>query len=129
MLSGDQTQCLRYAGLLGPIDESVRRWWDELAGHFRAEQSQKLLEIGRQGEQLSFQLEVETLKELGISESPVWISLEDNTAGYDILSHRYGGAGELSKFFIEAKATTTTEYVFILTRHEWEVAAEAGSNF
>ena len=91
VLSGDQTQCLRYAGLLGPIDESVRRWWDELAGHFRAEQSQKLLEIGRQGEQLSFQLEVETLKELGISESPVWISLEDNTAGYDILSHRYGG--------------------------------------
>jgi hypothetical protein len=46
-------QCLRYAGLLGPIDESVRQWWDELATHFRAERSQKLLEIGRRGEQLS----------------------------------------------------------------------------
>jgi hypothetical protein len=129
VLSGGPLQCLNYAGLLGPIDESVRQWWDELAAHFRAEQSQKLLEIGRQGEQLSFQLETETLQKLGISEVPVWISIEDNTAGYDILSYRRTDNGRLSKLFIEAKATTTREYVFILTRHEWEVAAEAGSNF
>jgi Domain of unknown function (DUF3883) len=129
VLSDGPAQCLRYAGLLGPIDESVRQWWDELAAHFRAEQSQRLLEIGRRGEQLSFQLETETLQRLGISEVPVWISIEDNTAGYDILSHRRSEAGLLSKLFIEVKATTTTEHVFILTRHEWEVAAQAGSNF
>ena len=129
VLSDGSTQCLRYAGLLGPIDESVRQWWDELAAHFRAEQSQKLLEIGRRGEQLSFQLETETLQRLGISEVPVWISIEDNTAGYDILSHRRTETGGLSKLFIEAKATTTTEYAFILTRHEWDVAAGVGNNF
>jgi hypothetical protein len=129
VLSDGPAQCLRYAGLLGPIDESVRQWWDELAAHFRAEQSQKLLEIGRRGEQLSFQLETETVQRLGISEAPVWISIEDNTAGYDILSHRLTETGGLSKLFIEAKATTTSEYVFILTRHEWDVAAAVGSNF
>jgi hypothetical protein len=129
VLSVGQKQCLNYAGLLGPIDEAVRLWWDELAAHFRAEQSQKLLEIGRRGEKLSLQLEIETLRKLGISESPVWISLEDNTAGYDIASHRWNETGELTKLFIEAKATTTTEFVFFLTRHEWEVAAEAGSSF
>lgn len=129
VLSGGALQCLNYAGLLGPIDESVRQWWDELAAYFRAEQSQKLLEIGRRGEQLSFQLEAETLQELGISEVPVWISIEDNTAGYDILSYRRSEGERLSKLFIEVKATTTAEYVFILTRREWEVAADAGSNF
>lgn len=129
VLTDGPAQCLRYAGLLGPIDESVRQWWDDLASYFRAEQSTKLLEIGRQGEQLSFQLETETLQNLGISEVPVWVSIEDNTAGYDILSHRRNQTGELSRFFIEAKATNTTEFVFILTRHEWEVAAGAGNNF
>jgi Domain of unknown function (DUF3883) len=129
VLSRGPAQCLMYAGLLGPIDESVRLWWDELAAHFRSEQSQKLLEIGRQGEQLSFWLEIATLKELDISEPPVWISPEDNTAGYDILSHRRNEAGGLSELFIEAKATTTTAYTFILTRHEWDVAAKAGHGF
>jgi len=129
VLSSDQAQCLRYAGLLGAMDDSVRQWWDELAAYFRAEQSQKFLEIGRQGEQLSFRLEVEMLKKLGINDRPIWISVEDNTAGYDIMSYRRTETGELTKLFIEVKSTTTADCVFILTRHEWDVAAQAGSSF
>jgi len=37
VISDDQSQCLRYAGLLESTDESVWRWWDRWASHFRAD--------------------------------------------------------------------------------------------
>jgi len=129
VLSADQAQCLRYARLLGEVDESVRKWWDELASRFRSAQDKRLLDIGREGERLSFRLETETLRKLGITEGPYRISIEDNLAGYDILSYRPSETGAPSKLYIEVKTTVRSEQEFFLSRREWETAAAAGQNF
>jgi uncharacterized protein DUF3883 len=127
IMSADQTQCLRYARLLDSTDEAVWRWWDKLASNFRAEKLDRLIEIGRIGEQLSLRFERATLKRLGINENPRWISLEDNLAGYDILSYRLDKNGAKSKAFIEVKATYSADRTFVLTRREWNFAERAGA--
>src|SRR5579859_2282611 len=57
VLTVDQAQCLRYAGLLETTEEPVWRWWDKLAAHFRDIQRDDLLEIGRKGELYSLRVE------------------------------------------------------------------------
>lgn len=128
VLSDDQAQCLRYAGLLDSVNEAVWRWWDDLAGHFRTVQSQKLLEIGREGELLSLEYERAKLKAENISIEPRWMSIEDNLAGYDILSYRNEN-GTRQKVFIEVKATTASDCIFVLTRSEWNCAIKIGSSY
>jgi hypothetical protein len=127
VMSADQIQCLRYAELLDSTDEAVWRWWDVLAANFRAEKLDRLMEIGRIGEQLSLRLERATLKRLGITKNPRWISLDDNLAGYDILSYRLDKGGAESKVFIEVKATYSPDRSFVLTRREWDFAERSGA--
>jgi hypothetical protein len=129
IMSSDQIQCLRYAELLDSTDEPVWRWWDKLAANFRSEKLDRLTEIGRMGEQLSLRLEMETLKKLGISKAPRWISLDDNLAGYDILSYRPNVGNGETKAFIEVKATYSADRAFFLTRREWDFAERSGSAF
>lgn len=131
IMSPDQIQCLRYAQLLDSVEEAVWRWWDTLAANFRVERMDRLTEIGRIGEQLSLRFEQSMLRRLGIEAKPRWISLDDNLAGYDILSYRLGTNGAVSKVFIEVKATYSADRSFILTRREWNFAERAGaaSNF
>ncbi len=128
ILSADQAQVFRYAGLLESEDQLVWGWWDELAVHFRSEESKKLLEIGRRGELLSLDLEKSLLKNLGIEQVPRWIAIEDNLAGYDIESYRLIGS-DVAKVLIEVKATTQTELIFFLSRREWETAIKAEERF
>lgn len=111
ILSDDQAQVLRYAGLLESEDQFVWGWWDELAGHFRGEESKKLLEIGRRGELLSLDMEKSLLKSLRIEQVPRWIAIEDNLAGYDIQSFRLAGK-DVAEVLIEVKATTQTSGSF-----------------
>ena len=127
VMSGDQIQCLRYAQLLDSVEEAVWKWWDKLAANFRVENSERLTEIGRIGEQLSLLFEQLKLRRLGIEAKPRWISLEDNLAGYDILSYGFDTAGALSKAFIEVKATYSADRTFLLTRREWDFALRAGA--
>jgi len=127
IMSADQLQCLRYAQLFDSTEEVVWRWWDRLATNFRAEKMDRLLEIGRIGEQLSLRFEQAKLKRLGITEKPRWISLDDNLAGYDILSYKLDATGVLSKVFIEVKATYSTDLSFFLTRREWKFAELSGA--
>jgi hypothetical protein len=105
----------------------VWRWWDKLAANFRVEKMDRLTEIGRIGEQLSLRLEESKLRSLGIEAKPRWVSLEDNLAGYDILSYRLQTSGSgPSKAFIEVKATYSPDRSFILTRREWDFAEPSG---
>jgi hypothetical protein len=128
ILSDDQAQILRYAGLLESDDKFVWGWWDNLAGHFRGEESKKLLEIGRRGELLSLDMEKSLLKNLGIGQVPRWIAIEDNLAGYDIQSFRLVRK-DVAEVLIEVKATTQTERVFFLSRREWETAVKVKDRF
>ena len=127
VMSDDQIQCLRYAQLLDSDEEAVWKWWDKLAVKFRVEKTDRLTEIGRIGEQLSLLFEKSRLRRLGIDAKPRWISIEDNLAGYDILSYRVGTEDALSKAFIEVKATYSADRTFFLTRREWDFAERAGT--
>jgi hypothetical protein len=73
----DIQQCLKEAGLLGPVDDSVVLWWDSVAESSRKSISDARLKIGRIGEKLSLDYEK---KRTGIN--PIWQSIESNLCGY-----------------------------------------------
>ena len=125
VVSEDQRQCFDFAGLLvTPPSDTVVSWWDELGAYFRAEEEQRNLEIGREGERRTMTHETQRLKEEGIPKQPIWIALEDNRAGYDVHSFQRTGAGESDDLRIEVKTSSYSPTHFILTRPEWDIASK-----
>ena len=122
-LTRDQVQCLREAGLFDtfPKPEAVA-WWDEMAGLARSEADKDRMLQARSAERLSLEYERHRLKELGIELEPVWVSLEDNTLGYDIRSYHRETSGVVSRL-IEVKSTMG-DSIFV-TRNEWANAVGA----
>lgn len=59
---------------------------------------------------------------------PKWIGLDDNTAGYDVLSYEPGERNPVNKL-IEVKSTIASPLRFILTRSEWDKAKAAGAAY
>jgi hypothetical protein len=113
----DIQQCLREAGLLGQIDDSIIGWWDTVAEATRKSVSEAKLRIGRIGERLSLNYERQRT-----GTEPIWQSIESNLCGYDILSVREPGS--TSRLCIEVKTSNSTPGASTchLTRLEWEVA-------
>ncbi|QUF65359.1 protein NO VEIN domain-containing protein [Bacillus atrophaeus] len=130
LLSEDSTQCLQYAGLLeeNPT-EDVINWWEEISKIFRIINEEQKLEIGREGEKRTLQLEKQRLIDNGMNKEPKWIALEDNTVGYDILSYRKNLDNELYEIKIEVKACSYSPTHLILTRNEWKTALENESTY
>jgi Domain of unknown function (DUF3883) len=128
-LSRDEAQCFREAGLLiDPPSGEVIAWWDRLAAAARVAADQVRLERARIAERLSLEHEIKRLKALGIDRIPVWISIEDNTAGYDIQSYDLGPR-EPTNRLIEVKSTIASPIRFRLTRHEWDQACGYGASY
>lgn len=121
------TQCLRAAGLL---DTSTRAtdWWDALATAHRGERDARLLAQGRKGERLSLDYEKARLQHEGILREPVWIAIDDNMVGYDILSFARHDGAEVNRL-IEVKTTQANPPRMLLSRNEWETAQRFGSTF
>jgi len=108
-LSTDELQTFRAAGLMqSPPDPDVVSWWDVLAADARTAADEKLTAQGRYAEQLSLSFEKARLKELAIHEAPRWIAVEDNGAGYDILSFDLTKHGYKNRL-IEVKSTRQGE--------------------
>ncbi len=120
-------QCLRSAGLLGS-DARATNWWDALASANRGERDARLLAQGREGERLSLAYESDRLKREGITRAPVWVAIDDNTVGYDILSYSSHDDGEINRL-IEVKTTRADPPRMILSRNEWKTAAQYGAAF
>jgi hypothetical protein len=120
-------QCLRAAGLLGTTERATA-WWDALANVNRGEKDARLLAQGREGERLSLAYETDRLLQDGILRPPVWVAIDDNTVGYDILSHRLSKGHETSKL-IEVKSTYSYPPRMILSRNEWKTAEQFGESF
>lgn len=120
-------QCLRSAGLL---DNSAfaADWWDALARKSRSERDARLLAQGREGERLSLAYELQRLRQLGIAREPIWVAIDDNTVGYDILSYRWHKGREVSRL-IEVKTTQADQRRIVLSRNEWTTAEQFGSAF
>lgn len=120
-------QCLRAAGLLG-ASPRVTDWWDALAMANRGERDARLLARGREGERLSLDYERARLARGGIAREPVWVAIDDNTVGYDILSYALHEGSEVSRL-IEVKTTQAASPRMILSRNEWKTAEQFGPAF
>lgn len=127
----DSAQFLERAGAWDASPgEEVVRWWDALAAGVRGEADTDRMETGREGERLTLRFEQSRLKAMGLTNlSPTWVSLEDNSLGYDILSWDRDSNAEVHALRIEAKAFRHRPGKFFLSRHEWEVAQSFASEF
>ena len=126
-LPGNILQSLRAAGLLAENPNlDVIRWWDEIASIARSEHDKVKMENGRLAESLTMELELARLQALGLSVTPRWISVEDNSAGYDVLSYDLGPHGPTARM-IEVKSCSSSTFGFYLSRGEWETALRSQS--
>jgi hypothetical protein len=128
-LTKDELQTFRAAGLMDvPPSDVVVTWWDNLAAGARQFLDEQLTEQGRYAETLSLKYEASRLSELGIEEAPKWIAIEDNAAGYDILSYDLSEHGLINRL-IEVKSTVSVVPRLFLTRNEWEAALRFGASY
>ncbi len=128
-ISRDQEQCFRSAGLLEEsISAEVMEWWDLTAARMRQLRDYESMKRARAAERLSLEHETKRLKQLEIRNEPVWMSLEDNTVGYDILSYDVGVSEPINRL-IEVKSTVISPLRFFLSRNEWETAAKFGERY
>lgn len=127
-LDRDAASCFRCARLLDdPPTDEVIDWWDRIQSMGRRLTDQARLDQGREAEKLSLLHEEGRLKALGIDRSPKWISIEDNTVGYDILSYDPGPVEPVARL-IEVKSFSSTRR-FFLSRNEWETAKKFGNAY
>lgn len=101
------------AGLADGLSPEIIEFWDCLAIAARGELQIKFSDIGRWGERNTLLYE-----EKRTGRMPKWVSVEDNSDGYDVLS--VVGDGDLDLLSIEVKATTTGRSgEFHVTKNEW----------
>jgi len=120
MVNADVEQTLEIAQLLGFDPETVA-WWDRLAGVARALEDEERLRIGRDAEQQAYTRECQAVAGTGLQVR--WVAIEDNGAGYDIVSWRPADPTQMSyrEHYIEVKGSTLAGWVYI-TANEWRVA-------
>ncbi|MDE0331233.1 MAG: DUF3883 domain-containing protein [Nitrospinae bacterium] len=120
-LDSDHAQCFREAGLFDetPNDEAIE-WWDRVAALIRGLSDIEKMKRARLAERLSFEHERRRIKDLGICQQPKWVSLEDNSLGYDILSYDRNAEGRIVARLVEVKSKLSDS--IFLTRNEWESA-------
>jgi hypothetical protein len=68
------------------------------------------------------------LGNLGISELPRWVAIEDDTVGYDVLSYRPVN-GSIQPILIEVKSTIASPLRFNVSRNEWKQATSVGDPY
>lgn len=103
-------------------------WWDTVQGRVRLNFDQERLVRARCAESLSIEFEQAELAKLGITTAPVWMAIDDNTAGYDVLSYRPTPMGE-SNLLIEVKSTIASPLRFYVSRNEWDNADQVGEAY
>jgi hypothetical protein len=129
MLARDEQACFRAGRLMDdPPTADVVEWWDQLEGAMRAAGDAVKKERSRRAERLTFEHELYELTRLGISQVPKWIAVDDNTAGYDVLSFRPGEGGPVN-LLIEVKSTIASPLRFFISRNEWDRALEMGDAY
>lgn len=114
------------AGLANdPAPLAVATWWDGVTGIGRLAVDLEKMRQAREAELLTFEREVKRLAALGVHKLPIWKGLDDNWAGYDVLSYDPSEHGTVNRL-IEVKSTINSPLRFLLTRNEWEKAKDAG---
>jgi hypothetical protein len=129
LLDRDEVQCIRAAHLDAvPPPDFVIDWWDEITGYIRSISDAQKQERGRDAERLTMEYETNRLRQLGLQVEPKWVAIEDNTAGYDVLSYDPGPDGHTTQV-IEVKSSVASPLRFFVSRNEWEKAQEFGDAY
>jgi len=110
-------QCFKEALLLEAIDEQIINWWDEQSICMREDSNLQRMQIGRRGERLTLQFELERT-----GTSPKWQAFETNFAGYDVLSVRDNRDHRHLKIEVKASTRRFKEAIINITEHEWITA-------
>lgn len=112
-------RCFNRSGLFAEDPPSdVADWWYSLNHQMRGFLNLNNALQGRAAEEKTLEYEREKLRRLGISASPVWKSLDDNTLGYDIISFRPGTGEFPVNLLIEVKSSSRNPPVAIISRDE-----------
>lgn len=111
-----------------PAPLSIVTWWDTVTGFARLLGDMEKMAQARAAEQLSIDHEIARLAQLGIDRVPEYKGLDDNFAGYDVLSYDAGATGPVNRM-IEVKSTIASPLRFIVTRNEWDQAEKIGSAY
>ena len=124
-LSLDERSVFHAAGLMSdPPAREVVFWWDDISGYARLTGNLESMEQARAAELLTLEGERKRLREEGICKEPKWPGLDDNYAGYDILTYEAEDAG-LTNRMIEVKSTIASPPRFVVSREEWKTAERA----
>ena len=121
-LTADALECFRRAGVFddNPSPETVALL-DRLANSSRALANLPLVDSGRRAERWSFELEVSRCATWPDAPAVEWMALDDNSAGYDILSWDWSD-GRWARKLIEVKSCRGRPLRIIMTRNEWNTA-------
>lgn len=117
-MSKDENACFTEAGLLSPkLDPGIVDWWDTIANQIRTQAQQAKMKTGRIGEKNSIKYE-----RARTDSEPIWMSIDSNLAGYDIMSRM--SRDNPGALLIEVKASSSAldQAVFHVTSHEWGLA-------
>jgi len=110
------------AGLTNGTTSEVVEFWDALAARARGQHNDRLVQIGRLGERLTINYEVQRT-----GRNPIWVAIDNNADGYDVLS--VVDLQDDKSLTIEVKASTQGAMGFaVVTRNEWEMAMESESH-
>ncbi len=122
VLTADAGECFRRAGAFDAQPAvDVVAFLDRLANLARAQANLPLVESGRHAERLSFEHELARCADMPGAPVVVWVALDDNSAGYDILSS-YLVDGRLSPKLVEVKSCRGRSLQLSITRNEWDTA-------
>lgn len=125
----DDLDVFSAAGLLSnPPSEAVVAWWDDILGHARLAVDIEKMAQARKAESLTIDREKKRLVEIGIDRLPEWKGLDDNYAGYDVLSFDLKNGAEIN-VMIEVKSTVASPMRFYLSRNEWNTADQIGEAY
>lgn len=128
-LNQNEVQCFSAAGLLSETPApDVVTWWDALAHGARTDEVSGKLAQGREAERLTLAFERRRLERLGIPREPKWTAVDDNTAGYDVLSFDVGLVNPVNRL-IEVKSCSREMIEIFVSRNEWETALASAPHY
>ena len=118
------------AGLMvDPPSADIVTWWDDITGHAKLISDLEKMRQARDAELLTIEYERMRLKNEGIERKVEWPGLDDNFAGYDVLSYEKSERGTINNRMIEVKSTINSPLRFWITRNEWRQAKRADTAY
>ena len=109
-------------------DLNAMYWWAYMESYFKNDNWNKR-KIGIDGEYMSYNFEVNVLNTLKINKKPELTSVDNTNAGYDLISYRKDGSGNIFKIFIESKFNSQNQEAFYISRNEANKAVELNQNY